>query len=283
MQKSINTFKLKDGRNLGIAYSGDQQGKPLFFFHGWPISRLAASLTEKVAKKLGILVISIDRPGYGLSDFKPNRSLLDWPDDVLELADSLKIKKFSVIGVSGGGPYAAVCAYKIPDRIVKTGIVVGLAPTYLPGILEDMPMLAKLGWANFSRFPLLAYLGSLFHQIEAKYFPSSFVFQYSAKADKAILPSIKQELAVNKKEAFKQGLKGAMIDLVLYTSNWGFNLKDINGEVFLWYGEADKNVPIIMGKYIHSQIPKSKLTVYPNEGHLVLRRHTEEILEALKG
>lgn len=36
-----------------------------------------------------------------------------------------------------------------------------------------------------------------------------------------------------------------------------------------------------MGKYYNSQIPKSTLTIYPNEGHRLLEKHAEEILQTL--
>jgi len=45
----------------------------------------------------------MDRPGFGLSDYKEDRTLLGWPNDVQELADYLKIEKFAVMGCSGGG------------------------------------------------------------------------------------------------------------------------------------------------------------------------------------
>ncbi len=87
------TLLLKDGRKLGYAEYGDPKGKPVFFLHGWPSSRLQAKVTDKAAKKLKIRVISPDRPGYGLSDFKKDRTLLEYADDIEELADKLNIKK----------------------------------------------------------------------------------------------------------------------------------------------------------------------------------------------
>ena len=78
-------IKLKDGRKLGYSEYGDLKGKPIFYFHGWPTSRLQAQYLDPIAKKLGARIISIDRPGYGLSDHKNDRILLDWPDDIIEL------------------------------------------------------------------------------------------------------------------------------------------------------------------------------------------------------
>src|SRR5690242_15693615 len=114
-----NTIKLKNGYVLGYAEYGDPQGKPIFYFHGWPSSRFQAKVLDAIARKLNIRIFSVDRPGYGLSDFQPNRTLLDWPGTVTELGDKLGLNKFAVMGVSGGGPYAVVCAYKIPERLTN--------------------------------------------------------------------------------------------------------------------------------------------------------------------
>lgn len=71
------TIVLKDGRTLGYADFGNPNGKPVFYFNGYPGSRLEAKAGEKGIEKSGIRVISIDRPGIGLSDPKPKRTLLD--------------------------------------------------------------------------------------------------------------------------------------------------------------------------------------------------------------
>ncbi len=264
---------------------GDSKGQPIFYFHGWPTSRFQASDLNTVAKKLHIKLISIDRPGYGLSDFKQKRKLLDWPDDVVELADQLHIYKFGVIGVSGGGPYAAVCAYKIPERLTKTGIVVGLAPTYIPKLLDGIPFLTKFGWANYAKFPLLRIGAALLHYTNAKYGPSLGLhrFMFGAKKDKQVFsdPKVREAVRRGYQEAFRGGYKGVEQDLQLYTKDWGFKLSSIKTKVFLFYGEADQNVSLAMGKYYASQIQDSNLVVYKNEGHLIAKTRAEEILRKI--
>jgi alpha-beta hydrolase superfamily lysophospholipase len=86
-------FRLADGRLLGYAEYGDPSGKPIFHFHGWLSSRLEFGPIHDVAQSLGTRVISIDRPGCGLSDLKPGRKIVDWPDDVAALADSLVLQR----------------------------------------------------------------------------------------------------------------------------------------------------------------------------------------------
>ncbi len=67
---------------------------------------IEARVLAAQARKTDIRLIGIDRPGMGRSQFQKRRCLLDWPDDVMELADYLGIERFAVLGVSGGGPYA---------------------------------------------------------------------------------------------------------------------------------------------------------------------------------
>jgi hypothetical protein len=47
--RAPQTYQLSDGRMLGYAEYGAPQGKPLFYFHGWPSSRIEfAGLNSEV-------------------------------------------------------------------------------------------------------------------------------------------------------------------------------------------------------------------------------------------
>ncbi len=104
MEATNNHIFLGDGRRLGYAKYGDPQGQPLIYFHGWPSSQLEARMVEPTALRPHMRIIAPDRPGFGLSDFKPGRKLADWPDDVIELANALELERFAIMGFSGGGP-----------------------------------------------------------------------------------------------------------------------------------------------------------------------------------
>lgn len=105
---------LPDGRKLAYAEFGRPDGVPVLYFHGAPGSRLEPLLIgDDVLNQLGLRVIAPDRPGMGGSDFQRGRGFSDWPADVVALADALGLGRFAVLGNSGGGPYAAVCAARI--------------------------------------------------------------------------------------------------------------------------------------------------------------------------
>jgi pimeloyl-ACP methyl ester carboxylesterase len=123
------TTQLRDGRTIGYVEYGKPNGRPLFYFHGHPGSRFEVRFLQEQAEENGVRLVGVDRPGLGLSSYKAGRSILDWPDDVSELADFLQIKFFSVVGFSGGGPYALACAFRIPSRLIACGIVSGVGQT----------------------------------------------------------------------------------------------------------------------------------------------------------
>jgi pimeloyl-ACP methyl ester carboxylesterase len=283
-------FKLKDGRKLGYAEAGDLNGKPIFHFHGSPGSRFEIRFFGDKLKEYDFHVISVDRPGFGLSDFQPKRTLLDWPNDIVELADYLGLNKFIVEGISGGGPYTAACAYKIPERLYCCGIIAGLGPINL----------TKKGMMRSNRISLflarrLSFLLKFYMKRQKKSFENPKNLQKTmeklakkySEPDKKILqdPQFVNIFIEATKEAFNSGVDGAVFEINIFAEPWGFDLRDISPDlqVYLWQGELDVNVPISMGREMCKVIPNCNGYFYPNEGHLsVAYNHIDEILQTLK-
>ncbi|MGA3290668.1 MAG: alpha/beta hydrolase [Candidatus Bathyarchaeia archaeon] len=256
-------IRLEDGRHLSYAEFGEPAGKPIFHFHGYPGSRLEGKIINATAARCGVRLISVDRPGMGLSDFKPKRTILDWPDDVIELADFLKINQFAVEGISGGGPYSVACAYKISDRLTSAGILSGVGPYWDPGESWSKPndmKSVKDFWLQFStRLP---------------------------EPDRKIIldPTTLNLLTEEMWEAFRKGVRGPAYERELYEKYWGFKLEDIspNVNVYLWHGEMDVNVPISMGRSMAETIPNCKAQFYAEEGHYsTALNHLESIFGTL--
>jgi len=110
-------FTLGDGRRLTYQHIGDLQGQPVFFFHGSPGSRLESLSAQAAAIQHHWHIIAPDRPGMGQSDFKPGYTLLDYTNDIQELADGLGLDTFGIMGHSGGGVTVLSCAYTLPERL----------------------------------------------------------------------------------------------------------------------------------------------------------------------
>ena len=62
---------------------------------------------------------------------------------------------------------------------------------------------------------------------------------------------------------------------------WGFQLEEIAMEVHLWHGLEDRNSSEAMGRYLAETLPDCRATFLPDEGHLLIYEHMEEILGSL--
>lgn len=288
INNTFQTIILRDGRRLAYSEFGDPQGKPIFEFHGNPSSRLGSVLLDDTAREMGIRVIGIDRPGIGLSDFQPNRKLLDWPNDVNQLADSLGLEKFPILGGSGGVPATLACAYKIPERLTAVGVLFGPRPFGGPGSLK--------GWSLSRRIQAflerigpywMTRVGMKFVARMMRDKPEETVmkmFQHLPPADMAVMnrPWIRRQYINTIQEAFRAGPDGVTTDKILTMKPWGYKLQDIKIAVHLWHGNADSVVPPAMGRYLADTIPNCKATFLPDEGHFsLLPNHARELLNAL--
>jgi len=279
------TIKLSDGRQLGFAEYGEPKGKPIFFFPGGPSTRLFHHPNESVATSLGARIISLDRPGYGLSSYQPGRTLLDWPDDVSELADSLKIESFAVAGISAGGPYVAACAYKIPERVTSATIISGVGPTVFKSDTKKLYRKRQIAITLARRAPWL--LRPLIWLLQnPRRDPEGYfarTFEESSPPDRALLSQmeIKNMLIPNWVEGISQGVRGFTREGIIFAHPWGFRLEEIAVPVFIWHGDNDASIPLSMAEHIHHAIPCSKLHVLPNEGHFLLFKYWQEILSEI--
>ena len=277
-------LSLRDGRVLGYAEYGNPSGKPVFFFHGLPGSRRQRHPDDSIAIELGARIIAIDRPGYGLSDFQQGRKLLDWPGDVAQLADLLKIDQFAAIGVSGGGPYLLACAYKMPERITSASVISGMGPVDDPEATKGMLPSMRLGLGIAPRVPWsfvrlaldpVAKMVSRNPSGAKKLVPSS-----APEADKKAFarPEIQEVDRQDLVEAYRNGAQGAFWEVVLLATPWGFHLEDIHKKIRLWHGEGDTTVPQHMGRYVARTLPNCESRFYAGEGHTLMYNYWREIL-----
>jgi pimeloyl-ACP methyl ester carboxylesterase len=97
------TLAHSSGNTIGLAHYGNLNGPVIFYFHDQGSSRLEGVWWAKPAEAVGVHIIALDRPGTGLSSVQPNRTMLDWPLVVSEVAQRLNIGQFYVLGGELGG------------------------------------------------------------------------------------------------------------------------------------------------------------------------------------
>ncbi len=276
---------LRDGRTLGYAEYGNSDGCPVFFFHGIPGSRIFRP-PDHVTIRLGVRLITADRPGYGLSTFQPERKILDWADDIAQLADHLDIARFSIAGHSGGGPYVAAVAYALPERVTAAALLSSIGPIEVPHATDGMQPTNKMGFrvGRWMPFPVWRALFHIFFS-KGREHPEKVVVPVSdpGNPDTSMfaLPGARDMMMESTREAFRQGTLGHAWEGRLLCRPWGFKLGGIRVPTWLWHGTADIDTPISMGHTLARQIPTCQATFCDGEAHLLLLKHWEEILSTL--
>jgi pimeloyl-ACP methyl ester carboxylesterase len=270
-----NTVRLGDGRLLGYAEYGDRSGQPVFYVHGHPGSRLEAGLLAAAAARNGVRLIGVDQPGLGLSTYQPRRTLLDWPDDVVQLAHALDVEPFAVVGFSGGGPHALACAYKIPEQLTACAVVSGVGRSGL--------LLSALGsWLPWVVLPLAK--RNFVDEGAARKAMARVVKGWPEPDRKAFeLPAVQEVMVTSLVEGFRQGIKGAACEGRLISARqWGFAVEDIHMTVRLWHGELDDQAPAAAARQSAQRLPKCEATFYPADAHIsTIVNHADTIIETL--
>ena len=288
-QAPCQEVRLRDGRILAFAEHGSPSGHAVIYCHGVPSSRVEGDLilNGAIASALGLRVIVPDRPGMGRSTYQPARRIAGWPDDVAELAALLGLERFSVLGSSGGAPYAIACGIKYPDRVRAVGLLGAVAPADAPGVMRAMsgPLRLMLRLARLAPAVLRTLYRLNLRALErGGERAGERMAKWAPEPDRVLLqrPEIRDGFTACFVEACRQGTRGPALDVKLIAQPWGIELSAMRVPTFLWHGELDRNVPIGSGRYLASAIPNCRATFYPQDAHLsVPFNHQEEILRAL--
>jgi len=279
-------MELPDGRELAWVEVGDPRGPAVFVFHGTPGSRLQVSFDEDPINAAKVRFVAVDRPGYGHSTFQPGRRLADWALDVSALADHLNIDKFSVIGISGGGPHAAVCARLLPDRVMGAGIVSGVGPLVETGAEAGMMGLNK-GIVRLARrsqylvYPPFAISGYIFRRWPEMALRAAPRQLPACDVEVLNRPKVKSAFMEDYRRSSSTSAMAAAQDFHLFATDWGFRLEDIKPPVNVWHGDEDRNVPFSHGRLQADRIPGARMHECPGEGHLLVVGHLGEILRTV--
>jgi pimeloyl-ACP methyl ester carboxylesterase len=279
-------FHLSDGRALGYSEWGPTDGFPVLGFMGTSLSWLAHVGVDG-PRAAGVRLILVDRPGYGLSDLQPGRTLLDWPRDVAELADALGLARFSVFGMSGGGPHAAACGYALPDRVAQLGLVSSPAPVWdRPELRFSAPPHRRPMIELAERDPGLV-ASRLLEDCRAELEAIAHDSRNGSggpPSDRTVMddPEVRARFEAAKLETVARGPEGYAHDLfLLYVAPWGFGPEEIPVPTQIWQGDADEAVSPRIAEFFDETIPDSRLHMISGGGHLLLWSHTEEILRSL--
>lgn len=266
----------KDGRTSFYIDEGHADGRPVVFIGGQGTSLEAFQLTEfarTMREELGLRIISVERNGFGESDFNPDLGYADYVSEVLTVLDHLGVDKFSIMAISGGGAYAAHLAAAVPDKVVSIHAGAAVSRTLPTRKTPDCSRSAE-DWNK----SLIAYTH---HPKDWWGVPGSPVLT---------IPGWQTTAYADGTRSFYVG--GQMGDpaalthenMLICGENAVADIANVEAPVYLYYGEADEAVTVEDMRHWQGAFPNVvKANLYPGEGHTVQYRHWDQILTDMAG
>ena len=238
------TVRLKTGPRLHYVESGDGDGDPLVFLHGWPDSWFTWSRVLPLLPQ-HFRAIAIDQRGYGDSD-RPARgyAIPDFGDDVVALIDALDIDSATIVGHSFGSFVARRVAIASPERVARL-VLIG----------------SGFGGTN----PIILDLQKALRDLPDPV-PPEFVREFQASTAYRPLPKEFFEQIIVESLKLPSRLWREIIDgLVEYDD--AEELRTIAAPTLLLWGDKDALFPRAHQDHFLTAIPGAKLTVYKETGH----------------
>jgi pimeloyl-ACP methyl ester carboxylesterase len=285
--RTSRTVRVADGRRIGYAEYGDPRGASVLALHGTPGSRFMFALTDKAARERRLRIFAPERPGYGLSDFRRKDGLLQAADDLRWFADAVGLRRFAVIGVSGGGPYAVAAAASMAERVALLALISPVGPIAECRSKIRMSKLHRLIFTKIgpSRSSGAAFFWSLRHVV--RYAPDLAyrgLMQRVAPSDRSVLlrGEVKANLQTALREGLRPGIAGARQDLRLFCAPWGLRLKELDVPTVIWQGSDDTIVPAGAAYHLAETLPNCRLDVIQGGGHYWVFGEFHRVLDAVQ-
>ena len=284
MDATDAVLTLADGRAIGYRDRGDRSWLPVVYFHGEPGSRLEAELIPDAAIEAArVRLISFDRPGMGRSDLIPAQDMTLDIQDALRVADHLGVARFSVMGVSAGGPPAFAISATHPERVARTVLVAASGPyddeTYMTE--EDIDTQRRLQTAG--AVTLLAE-----YEDERRAFLEDMTgklaewFADFPDVERAWVgaPPANHAIIADFREALRQGAGGWLRETEVRSMPWSFDPAAISGPVRAFHGGRDTWELVSNIRRILDRVPDADLKIYAGGDHLAPLMHPHDLLAA---
>jgi len=269
-----HVVKAFDGRKLSVEIAGDPDGTPVFLMHGTPGGRCGPRPRGIVLHRLGVRLISYDRPGYPGSERKQDRTVADAAYDVQAIADEFGFHRFSVVGRSGGAPHALACAAILNEHVTCAAALCSLAPYDAEGLdwtagMADSNVRAYRD-AEADLAGLIATLDDQAGRVRSNSEGMlRLLWPELVGHDKAVIGDIalRRIIARVHAEALRDSADGWIDDVVAMSRPWKFDLSDIKAPVKLWSGSADVFSPAAHSRWLAGRIETATLEEEPGNAH----------------
>jgi pimeloyl-ACP methyl ester carboxylesterase len=224
--------------------------------------------TEATSAEL--LLVGIDRPGYGLSTPLPGRTIADWIPDALAVADELGISRFLAVGESTGGAYALALAALVPDRLLGVVACCALTDMRYEGArsLMSIPHCHAVWDAPDRRRALAAAIEA--HGENGSKMTGGGLSAAFAPSDVALFrdPDWFKDALATFPVMFAQGLEGYTDDRLADGRGWvTFDVTQIRCPVTVLHGEMDRMCNVVNAHHTADIVPNAHLRLHEELGH----------------
>ncbi len=274
---AVNALPGPKGRVLHYTDTGEAGWRPVLYVGGTGTSARAMLMTgylETMRRQLRLRMISVERNGFGDTAFDPAWTLGDYAADVRSVLDHLAVKRFAVVAISGGGPYAAHVAAAMPNRVISLHFAAALADRLVGDTVScdlTAPQVAKalapavdnpqIWWGFPENSPT--------HSIPG--------FTERAYDEGARAFFIRGQMGDAAPEA-------AEMQRYCHARLEDLTLGRVAAPVFTYYGLADRTVTPANAVFWQTHLGGPVMPrTYPGEGHDVQYRHWDQILIDLSG
>jgi pimeloyl-ACP methyl ester carboxylesterase len=290
LEKAVQFHTTRQGTKLAFHEYGDPRGRPLFFYHGTG-SHIHGMLLHKPGLKHGFRIIAPDRPGVAQSDFRHGWTILEYAQNMADLADELGIHTFGAIGISGGGPALMASAFAIPDRLCCVVDLACAMPLYQdPEMARHLGAMDRLYAELGTHLPLKLFeipfslLGIMQKVMKS---PKSFAKMFDSSlcpADKELFkhPDLQYLIMRDFQELFRHGAEGPAYDAQTVYKEWGFNLADIDIHMEVYQGTEDIFIPQQFSEYLAHTAKDVHLNLIEGQGHFYHLTYGYQMLKKVK-
>jgi pimeloyl-ACP methyl ester carboxylesterase len=277
------TVHAAGNRAIGIYEYGDAAGAPVFALHGTPACGAGFDWSDRSARRRNLRIIAPDRPGIGNSAAVPMPAVSSYAAELAALADALEIDRFTVLGYSGGGPYALAVAAAFGPRVHSAAIVAGAGEIGAWATFADLARSDRqMTWLSL-HLPVLARAALRAADLGARVAPRLALRSAGSEliaSDRTVLRNLgspRQALALFT-QALAHSSAGVVADYALLARPWHVDLGAITVPVHCWHGTADTLVPLAHTEELVARLPNARLTTWPGEGHLAFIAHIDDVL-----
>jgi pimeloyl-ACP methyl ester carboxylesterase len=127
---AVSTRSSARGRVVRYIDEGSFDWRAVVFFGGLGTDVNAFYETEfarKLREQLRLRFVSVERNGFGMTPLDDSLGYADAVDDVLSVLESLDVRRFAIVAISGGAPFAAALAARAPGRVLSLHLAAAAA------------------------------------------------------------------------------------------------------------------------------------------------------------